>query len=266
MKSTLTARARLSGDAHPRLHQAASAEAQQSQSAPISARHTERKLETNTIIAMEKKIDKVDTSSSSSGRTKDSVEDELELSAARHRPEALEQLEAQTRFSRKELQILYRGFKNECPSGVVNEDTFKEIYSQFFPQGDASTYAHFLFDAFDTDHNGSVSFEDFVMGLSILLRGTVQEKLNWAFNLYDINKDGYITKEEMLDIIKSIYDMMGKCTYPTLKEETPRQHVEIFFQKMDKNRDGVVTIDEFIDCCQNDENIMKSMQLFENVI
>jgi hypothetical protein len=28
-----------------------------------------------------------------------------------------------------------------------------------------------------------------------LLRGTVQEKLNWAFNLYDINKDGYITKE-----------------------------------------------------------------------
>ncbi|XP_077058049.1 Kv channel-interacting protein 4 isoform X4 [Siphateles boraxobius] len=219
---------------------------------------------------MEKNLDsissRVDSSSSSSGRTKDSVEDELELSAVRHRPEALELLEAQTRFSRKELQILYRGFKNECPSGVVNEDTFKEIYSQFFPQGDASTYAHFLFDAFDTDHNGSVSFEDFVMGLSILLRGTVQEKLNWAFNLYDINKDGYITKEEMLDIIKSIYDMMGRSTYPTLKEETPRQHVEIFFQKMDKNRDGVVTIDEFIDSCQNDENIMRSMQLFENVI
>lgn len=42
----------------------------------------------------------------------DSAEDELELSAVRHRPEGLEQLEAQTRFSRKELQILYRGFKN----------------------------------------------------------------------------------------------------------------------------------------------------------
>ncbi|KAE8279046.1 Kv channel-interacting protein 4 [Larimichthys crocea] len=198
--------------------------------------------------------------------SEDSVEDELELSAVRHRPEGLEQLEAQTRFSRKELQILYRGFKNECPSGVVNEDTFKDIYSQFFPQGDASTYAHFLFNAFDTDHNGSVSFEDFVMGLSILLRGTIQEKLNWAFNLYDINKDGYITKEEMLDIMKAIYDMMGKCTYPVLKEETPRQHVEVFFQKMDKNKDGVVTIDEFIDCCQNDENIMRSMHLFENVL
>lgn len=34
-----------------------------------------------------------------------------------------------------------------------------------------------------------------MVGLSILLRGTVHEKLKWAFNLYDINKDGYITKE-----------------------------------------------------------------------
>lgn len=30
--------------------------------------------------------------------------------------------------------------------------------------------------------------------------------------------------------MKAIYDMMGKCTYPVLKEETPRQHVEVFFQ------------------------------------
>uniref|UniRef100_A0A803SLS9 Kv channel-interacting protein 4 n=1 Tax=Anolis carolinensis TaxID=28377 RepID=A0A803SLS9_ANOCA len=185
----------------------------------------------------------------------DSVEDEMEMG---HSPEQI---------PKEGLQILYRGSKmSECPSGVVNEETFKEIYSQFFPQGDSTTYAHFLFNAFDTDHNGCVSFEDFVMGLSILLRGTVQEKLNWAFNLYDINKDGYVTKEEMLDIMKAIYDMMGKCTYPVVKEDAPRQHVETFFQKMDKNKDGVVTIDEFIESCQKDENIMRSMQLFENVI
>lgn len=34
-----------------------------------------------------------------------------------------------------------------------------------------------------------------MIGLSVLLRGSVTEKLRWAFNLYDINKDGYITKE-----------------------------------------------------------------------
>ncbi|XP_075010973.1 A-type potassium channel modulatory protein KCNIP2 isoform X2 [Calonectris borealis] len=229
----------------------------------------------------------------------DSVEDEFELSTVCHRPEGLEQLQEQTKFTRKELQVLYRGFKNECPSGIVNEENFKQIYSQFFPQGgecpslfpspcparvspgggghttpphtvclppDSSTYATFLFNAFDTDHDGSVSFEDFVSGLSIILRGTIDDRLNWAFNLYDLNKDGCITKEEMLDIMKSIYDMMGKYTYPAMREEAPREHVENFFQKMDRNKDGVVTIEEFLESCQKDENIMRSMQLFDNVI
>ncbi|NXK57924.1 KCIP4 protein, partial [Sylvietta virens] len=146
------------------------------------------------------------------------------------------------------LPILDIIFTEFIMSGLGNiQHCFYHIYTHLLY---STTYAHFLFNAFDTDHNGSVSFEDFVMGLSILLRGTVQEKLNWAFNLYDINKDGYITKEEMLDIMKAIYDMMGKCTYPVLKEDAPRQHVETFFQKMDKNKDGVVTIDEFIESCQ----------------
>ncbi|XP_068776659.1 calsenilin isoform X3 [Struthio camelus] len=68
-----------------------------------------------------------------------SVEDggdsDFELSAVRHQPEGLEQLQAQTKFTKKELQSLYRGFKSECPSGLVDEETFKLIYSQFFPQG-----------------------------------------------------------------------------------------------------------------------------------
>ncbi|XP_062045627.1 Kv channel-interacting protein 1 isoform X1 [Lepus europaeus] len=228
--------------------------------------------------------------------SKDKIEDELEMTMVCHRPEGLEQLEAQTNFTKRELQVLYRGFKNECPSGVVNEETFKQIYAQFFPHGgesiledaparlplaaaflpptlpfplclaDASTYAHYLFNAFDTTQTGSVKFEDFVTALSILLRGTVHEKLRWTFNLYDINKDGYINKEEMMDIVKAIYDMMGKYTYPVLKEDTPRQHVDVFFQKMDKNKDGIVTLDEFLESCQEDDNIMRSLQLFQNVM
>lgn len=34
----------------------------------------------------------------------------------------------------------------------------------------------------------------------------------------------------MLDIMKSIYDMMGKYTYPTMQDDAPREHVESFFQ------------------------------------
>lgn len=42
----------------------------------------------------------------------DKADDELEMTMVCHRPEGLEQLEAQTNFTKQELQILYRGFKN----------------------------------------------------------------------------------------------------------------------------------------------------------
>lgn len=200
------------------------------------------------------------------GTNSDSADDEQEQAVQRHRPETIDHLLAQTHFSRRELQILYRGFKNECPSGLVNEDTFKNIYANFFPHGDSSNYAHFLFKAFDRNQTGSINFEDFSLGLSALLRGPVEEKLTWVFNLYDINKDGCITKEEMLDIMRAIYDMMGKSIKPILSEDIPRQHTEMFFHKMDRNQDGVITIDEFIECCQKEENIVKSMYIFENTI
>ncbi|XP_068995814.1 A-type potassium channel modulatory protein KCNIP2-like [Embiotoca jacksoni] len=205
-------------------------------------------------------------SGSTSSDSQGSIDEDGELSTVCCRPEGLDLLVQQTHFNKKELQVLYRGFKNECPSGAVNEETFKSIYSQFFPQGDSSTYAHFLFEAFDTHNNGSVSFEDFVLNLSIILRGSITDKLNWAFNLYDLNKDGCITREEMTDIMNSIYDMMGKYTFPCMKDSVAKEHVDSFFQKMDKNNDGVVTIEEFLETCQKDENIMQSMHMFDNVI
>lgn len=42
----------------------------------------------------------------------DRIDDDLEMTMVCHRPEGLEQLEAQTNFSKRELQVLYRGFKN----------------------------------------------------------------------------------------------------------------------------------------------------------
>lgn len=80
---------------------------------------------------------------------------------------------------------------------------------------DATTYAHFLFNAFDIDRNGSIRFEDFVIGLSVLLRGSITEKLNWAFNLYDINKDGYITKEVCLHMETSSNIHDTYCRIPS---------------------------------------------------
>lgn len=46
----------------------------------------------------------------------ESSDSDLELSTVRHQPEGLDQLQLQTKFTRKELQSLYRGFKNVRPA------------------------------------------------------------------------------------------------------------------------------------------------------
>ena len=68
------------------------------------------------------------------------------------------------------------------------------------------------------------------MGLSVLARGTLHEKLQWAFSLYDINGDGIITRDEMMDIVSAIYDMMGKFSEPIIDEHTAKDHVDKVFQ------------------------------------
>ncbi|KAL6446307.1 hypothetical protein ACFW04_001127 [Cataglyphis niger] len=178
----------------------------------------------------------------------------------RYRPDSLASLCRATRFTEAELKRIYRGFKAECPTGVVREDTFKCIYSKFFPQGaNTSQYAHYVFNTLDQDHSGLLSFEDFVTGLSILSRGSIDEKLRWTFSLYDINGDGCITREEMTDIVTAVYELMGKFSDPNLDHEGVREKVDRMFQKMDGNRDGVVTLSEFLEACRADPDISTSM-------
>ncbi|CAH0553245.1 unnamed protein product [Brassicogethes aeneus] len=185
----------------------------------------------------------------------------------RYRPDSLEALCRATRFTEAELKRIYRGFKAECPTGVVKEENFKMIYAQFFPQGaNSSQYAHYVFNTLDQDHSGLISFEDFVHNLSVLSRGSLEEKLRWAFTLYDINGDGCITREEMTDIVTAVYELMGKLAEPSIEEDTVKEKVDSIFKKMDKNGDGVVTLDEFLECCQEDIDISSSMAVFDSSI
>jgi len=148
-------------------------------------------------------------------------------------PQQLDELQKSTHFDKKELQQWYKGrlnaipnypaprwdalltndahagFLKDCPSGTLTKEEFQKIYRQFFPFGDPSSFADYVFKVFDSDKNGTIDFREFICALSVTSRGKMEDKLDWAFQLYDIDGDGKISYEEMLAIVEAIYKMVS---------------------------------------------------------
>jgi Ca2+-binding EF-hand superfamily protein len=99
------------------------------------------------------------------------------------------------------IEDWYKCFHKDCPSGELTEDEFKKIYAQFFPAGDSSTFAGHVFKRFAVNGEKKISFAEFLTALSVTAKGNVETKLNWAFNLYDADGDGFISRGDMLEIV-----------------------------------------------------------------
>lgn len=67
--------------------------------------------------------------------------------------------------------------------------------------------------------------QEFLRCLSDLIYGSVEDKLHWVFELYDQDKDGFVSKNELATMITAIYDMMGAKTTPAIDQYTVEQHV-----------------------------------------
>ena len=59
-----------------------------------------------------------------------------------------------------------------------------------------------IFTFFDKKIDGTVTREEWVIGLSVVLRGELDELIAFAFFVYDLNQDGLISKEEMWCMLK----------------------------------------------------------------
>uniref|UniRef100_A0A8C5Q6G1 EF-hand domain-containing protein n=1 Tax=Leptobrachium leishanense TaxID=445787 RepID=A0A8C5Q6G1_9ANUR len=161
-------------------------------------------------------------------------------------------------FSKKEMESLIRLYQNIVKRpidpntrGGIDRNTFRNILHNTFGMTDDMLMDR-VFRGFDKDNDSYINVSEWIEGLAVFLRGTLDEKVKYCFGVYDLNGDGYISREEMFHMLKN-----SLLKQPT--EEDPdegiKDLVEITLKKMDYDHDSKLSYTDF-DKAVRDENLL----------
>ena len=149
--------------------------------------------------------------------------------------------------SDKATRKWYTSFIKSYPNGKIDEAEFVSIYQKFFPKGDVRDFARHVFRAFGGKEKGTIGFKEFYTAFVLQSSGDLNERVSFAFRMYDLDGDGVITREEMLTIVRSIYKLLGTSNNRLPEHlNTPEKRTEVLFRQMDVNKDGKISFEEFL--------------------
>ncbi|ORZ16765.1 calcineurin subunit B [Lobosporangium transversale] len=145
-------------------------------------------------------------------------------------------------FTAEEIQRLYKRFMklDKDGSGSIDKEEFLAI-----PQIATNPLASRLIAIMDEDGGGDVDFKEFIAGLSAFSsRGNKIEKLRFAFKVYDMDRDGFISNGELFLVLKM---MVGT----NLQDNQLQQIVDKTIMEADKDMDGKISFEEFCGAVEN---------------
>ena len=158
-------------------------------------------------------------------------------------------------FNKQELKILYKNFQelDKDKSGSIEPGELFNV-----PELKENPIVQRIIKIFDKNNDGKLSFYEFVLGLSSLTNsGNHEEKLKIAFQIYDMNSDGYISNGDLFNLLKML---VGE----NLTNIQLQQLVDRTIIAADKDFDGKIGYDEFCEFVQDmkiDE--MFSLNIFQ---
>merc|ERR1712130_447175 len=146
----------------------------------------------------------------------------------------LEELVKQSHYDKKEIKQLYKQFIDEAPCGYIPKNDFHQL-TELMGIKDAFITS-LVFNAFDTNGDGNIQFDEFIRGMSIM------------------------TRKEMEKIVSALYKMLGDLVSLQGEEyDTPAKLVDKIFREMDTNMDGKLSLQEYKMGAQKDPSIIQRL-------
>ncbi|XP_002708194.1 calcineurin subunit B type 2 [Oryctolagus cuniculus] len=139
-------------------------------------------------------------------------------------------------FDHDEIRRLGKRFRklDLDKSGTLSVEEFMSL-----PELQQNPLVKRVIDIFDMDGNGEVDFKEFILGTSqFSVKGNEEQKLRFAFSIYDMDKDGYISNGELFQVLKM---MVGN----NLRDWQLQELVDKTIIILDKDGDGKISFEEF---------------------
>ncbi|KAI8847246.1 hypothetical protein BC829DRAFT_396794 [Chytridium lagenaria] len=123
------------------------------------------------------------------------------------------ELSSKTHFDIVELQAFYEQFRSLAtvedsttgPGGITRE-VFEQCLGPLGLEKNLITERIFAF--FDQDRDKLISYPELVFGLSVLCKGSLDLRIKYAFQGYDIDGDGLISRDELHRMFKAYFYLL----------------------------------------------------------
>lgn len=108
---------------------------------------------------------------------------------------------AASKFDNEEIALLQMTWQ-DLADRSKGKGIDKETFLQYFPLN--GLLGERLFVQFDNKHTGFIDFDDFIIGLATVCRGSLDDKIHFIFNMYDISHANTVSKQELSTLLNHI--------------------------------------------------------------
>lgn len=121
----------------------------------------------------------------------------------------VERLVEKTHFRKSDLEAMLGQFKLACSEGIeLNYNDFDLVLQKVLNKN-VCFLVRSLFKLFDSNRNGLIDFYEFGRGMDHLLKGDLFDHLEFTFDLFDLNGDGHLSRDEARTLFTAVFKNAG---------------------------------------------------------